>query len=691
MNRTSLERPSKRVRQACEPCRRKKAKCPGEQPVCSLCARLRQRCAYAGERRRSLPHATPDGSPSVATTTAADAPEVRISRTLEDRLGSLESKMGKVLDALERNSSRDEQQRTNDLSLRPSTLSGPITSSMISAITPLPTWEKVLAVAELYLLYCESQPLPLFQRDSFLSSLSTRDPEILYAILALSIRFSGEDCQGLNDLASLVSGYTEVARGLVMRRVSEGPVELSTLQCLCLLSLIDFTNGNTHRSSIHSSLAMNLAQCANLGSETHATLSAVVREERRRCFWSICLSKRFHGVEFDSMGFPDGSFPPFPQSPERPHSPFSPSSAADEARSTGMEDQGIIAYVIILSEVFAKTTRYVRRHGRPSSVPPWSSQSEYSKIITLQMDLETRMPYIHRFKPANLSERTAEELQANRGYWGPWFLNQFLYHTNLCLLNHPLLLSLSLRNFRNSIPEIFLQHTSDLISSHTTWIIHFINYFEEKNFIVSDPLLGYSAAVVATIELQLSFTEDKTIRQEKRDRFYRCVKFVETIGQRWPHMAQLADKLQRLEGAVSATYQPEPRAQNKSLLIDLSRFWEILEYSFNRDTGSARRLFGDSLYSEPPTIDTEVSQTSPLPEPTRLNSHSEQSHPGSRMSEYGFQPALPVGSHYAMGSAISPRQPDFFNDELSILATNFFSQGQEFLRGSDNREGIGNF
>jgi hypothetical protein len=121
-------------------------------------------------------------------------------------------------------------------------MSGPIISSVISPITPLPTWEKVLAVAELYLLYCESQPLPLFHRDSFISSLSTRDPEILYAILALSLRFSDEDCQLLNDLASLVSGYTEVARGLVMRRVSDGPVELSTLQCLCLLSLIDFTS-----------------------------------------------------------------------------------------------------------------------------------------------------------------------------------------------------------------------------------------------------------------------------------------------------------------------------------------------------------------------------------------------------------------------------------------------------------------
>jgi hypothetical protein len=75
---TYPERPAKRVRQACELCRsdhgscplatlylanqysrRKKAKCPGEQPVCSLCARLRQQCVYADERRRPPPTEEP--------------------------------------------------------------------------------------------------------------------------------------------------------------------------------------------------------------------------------------------------------------------------------------------------------------------------------------------------------------------------------------------------------------------------------------------------------------------------------------------------------------------------------------------------------------------------------------------------------------------------------------------------------
>lgn len=284
---------------------------------------------------------------------------------------------------------------------------------------------------------------------------------------------------------------------------------------------------------------MNLAQCANLGQEPRSAMSSVVREERRRCFWSICLLKRLHSRDFSLLGTPEVEVPPFPKSPDRPVRFLSPGLPTAEVRRSDMEDEGIIAYVITLSEVFARTARYVRLHGRPSNVPPWSPHSEYSKILALQMDLETRMPYIHRFKPANLGERSSEDLQAHRDYWGPWFLNQFMYHTSLCLLNHPLLLSLSLRNFRSTIPEIFLQHTSDLISSHTTWIIHFINYFEEKSFLVSDPLLGYSASVVATIELQLSFTDNSTIREQKRERFTKCVQFVQQIGERWPHMARL--------------------------------------------------------------------------------------------------------------------------------------------------------
>lgn len=114
-------------------------------------------------------------------------------------------------------------------------------SSVTSLSAVLPPWDEVMPIAELYLLYCDSQPLPLFHRSSFLASLPTRDVEIIYAVFALSLRFS-DTYQNSGDLTEEINGYAEVARGLVMKRVSEGPVEVSTLQCLCLLSLVDFTS-----------------------------------------------------------------------------------------------------------------------------------------------------------------------------------------------------------------------------------------------------------------------------------------------------------------------------------------------------------------------------------------------------------------------------------------------------------------
>jgi len=149
------------------------------------------------------------------------------------------------------------------------------------------------------------------------------------------------------------------------------------------------------------------------------------------------------------------------------------------------------------------------------------------------------MPYIHRFEPAKFSQKSVEHLDSNRDYWGPWLFIQFLYHTNLCLLNHPLLLSLRLRNFKCVIPEIFLQHTSDLISSHATWIINFIDMLEAKPFKVTDPFLGHCVAIIATIYLQESFVDDPGTRREKQDNFDKCLKFIRGFGEQWPHLGRI--------------------------------------------------------------------------------------------------------------------------------------------------------
>jgi hypothetical protein len=281
---------------------------------------------------------------------------------------------------------------------------------------------------------------------------------------------------------------------------------------------------------------MSLAHNAGLTSEPHQDLPEREKEELRRCFWSLFLLKRLHGADFMVLDFSaEDNFPWYPKTTGNSFN----SNLGSNPEATEHLDKGIVAYAIQLSEVWFKVTRYARRRGKPNAQPPWSSQSDYSTILAHQMDFETRMPLIHRFEPAKFSQKTIEQLDANRDYWGPWLFVQFLYHTNLCLLNHPLLLSLRLRNFKCVIPEIFLQHTADLISSHASWIINFIDMLEAKAFQVTDPFLGHCVAIVSTIYLQESFVDNPGTREEKQACFDKCLKFIRGFGPQWPHLGRI--------------------------------------------------------------------------------------------------------------------------------------------------------
>jgi len=104
----------------------------------------------------------------------------------------------------------------------------------------LPPWDVILSTGKNYLLYCDCQPLPLFDRSTFIQRLKEREPEVLFSLLGLALRFN-EDGPYHEGQSTPIQDYVEAARVLVMKKVMNGAVELSTIQSLCLLSLIDFT------------------------------------------------------------------------------------------------------------------------------------------------------------------------------------------------------------------------------------------------------------------------------------------------------------------------------------------------------------------------------------------------------------------------------------------------------------------
>lgn len=80
----------------------------------------------------------------------------------------------------------------------------------------------------------------LFPNRSCLASLGKRDPELLLAIEALGVRFKRPGVVD-QDIQLEIKRKTERACQMVMMRLASGTVELSTIQTLCLLSMLEFT------------------------------------------------------------------------------------------------------------------------------------------------------------------------------------------------------------------------------------------------------------------------------------------------------------------------------------------------------------------------------------------------------------------------------------------------------------------
>lgn len=604
----------KRTRQACEPCRRKKSKCTGERPGCSTCARLRQRCFYAAELRSGL-----GGEPSTADGPTNVHGDTATSETLSNRVRSLESTLAQVLENLRQNGQSQHAPRPSPrhggtdgdaTTAIPSAESLPA-SHRLATTDLLPPWPVVLTVARDYLRYCDIQPIPLFDPESFIDTLADRDPEVIYGVLALAGRFSGDqDSPQQRDGAA----YTREAHRLVMERVTEGRVELSTIQSLCLLSLIEFYDGSIDQSRMHGSLAITLAHCAGMHREFNRLDSQPLAEERRRCYWGVVMLLRLlgwasqGGWEESNRGsqallFPTSYTSPLAEAPETGHRTWTEAERLD----------GILSTVLQLAEIWSLTQDYVRTRGRSgggrNAVAPWAPTSQYSRALQTLMDVGRDLPALHRDRCIRLADVTTEDLHSDRSraYWAPWFLCHFLYHTSICLLNHPLLMTLQFQGGRG-FSEVFLQQTAHLASYHTLWLLHFIDFFDARQFVVTDPLFGYCTAVVATIELQQSFSNERTQQLKARINYDHCMAFLHKMSRDWPYVHRLTQKVEALADQMS-----QHDINDSTLTVDISGFLEILDLaSSSRVHGrpSSSSIFGPTLCRQ--ASDEETSNPTPL-------------------------------------------------------------------------------
>lgn len=108
----------------------------------------------------------------------------------------------------------------------------------------------------------------------------------------------------------------------------------------------------------------------------------------------------------------------------------------------------------------------------------------------------------------------------------------------ICLLNHPLLITLQLQAKEND-SELFRQQSSFYVARHVHWILHFVAFIEARGFQITDPIPGYCAAVVATIETQLIYSVDEATREKKKRNIDSCRRFIRNLIPSMPSMEEM--------------------------------------------------------------------------------------------------------------------------------------------------------
>lgn len=276
-------------------------------------------------------------------------------------------------------------------------------------------------------------------------------------------------------------------------------------------------------------------------------------------------------------------------------------------------DNGVMDFVIEMSVEWVKVMSYVKDClSFTPDISPWFTSSRYASALAGVMSIETRLQPLHRYKHVTFRDLTLEDLEECREYWAPWLLSRFLYHTMICLLNHPLLVTLQLQTKGND-SELFREQSSFYVARHVHWILHFIAFIEARKFRITDPVIGYCAAVIATIESQLIYSVDEVTAEKKQRNIQSCRRLIRSLAPSHPSMADLVSYYSKLDAAsnvendqsnlhasqdrklgdlrtvISTTYTSNIN-NTSSVSVDLSRIRDILDICPRSSTRSTSIL-----------------------------------------------------------------------------------------------------
>ncbi|PSN60162.1 hypothetical protein BS50DRAFT_579334 [Corynespora cassiicola Philippines] len=542
--------PTRRARQACENCRRKKSKCPGERPECSFCVRLRQRCIYAVSERSSERSNSQDVRPEATTARSQNSvPERQTSpsHVTSQRLSAVEERLQELTSALNHRILQD--QRSNQRQIPPRST----TWSHFTTELRLPEDLVHEGIAIYFSNFC-NQPCPILDHvfRQGLPSAHQLPTIVLPAMLALSLRSSTHSF--INDRQkklSTVEKLTNYSWSLLTEAYSDFELSDAYFQALCLLAQVDFADGKPARAQAQLALGSRLAQTRGmLKSVSNSVDNPHHRIQRHEIVWSLFMLERmFIGGNVHMPSIPNPSFD-LPAFQGGPLHPDDQSSHIPNGTVSSPRTPGIVATYIEVLRIWETVIADLHQSSSDNEIPFWRHDSSRAKIVSQLLEFEMSAEH-HTYLSVGPATQVLERPHL-RNYYLTWLFFEIAHSSIHCCINHPFIIFMKTRQLGGRVPLTFLQKSYESSIIYANWVSKFVSEMETADLYLHDPFIGYMIGIATSIHIEHSISKNSAVASSARRKLRKCLNFLMKLSVEWPSMQVIIDILEKIQNRMNA-------------------------------------------------------------------------------------------------------------------------------------------
>ncbi|KAH9866285.1 hypothetical protein J1614_008851 [Plenodomus biglobosus] len=487
-------RTSKRPRQACLNCRRKKVKCHGERPSCSFCARLLQECVYP-----STPWIiNSDKKPTTNNSTE----EISSSHDFDSRKSPKEAWVNQF--GPNSDSSQNGTKNADEIGMP---LSSNLTFSTMG-YEDLPHLSPNQSPAS-------RQPKPRATADPTIlppPEPTDRDHRLVQAATLLAL-LDFTACK--HETAWLKIGLAvSVAQALHMMKEPE--------------KTLSFSAQEERRRTLWSIYLLD--KMATCGRDRPSLFLDRTIELQLPCsdasFWMSTSEKVVTLEGFNSL---------------------------DDSQ---IQNVAPSALTIVLASVLNQTANYAFKHIKSDGhKPPWDHTSEYQAICSQLTRFETLFDSYGDIQKQILEEPKNFDGSSNLQITESLIFAYVLYNLSHCLLQHPFLLRRRLEDCSVRIPTRFFARAIESAANHAQEISRTLANATRAKYKVSATILGYSSLVAGSINGLFQHSTDDTVRSSSAAALLENFEHLKTKSRYWKTSARMINTLARFS-KESARYSP---------------------------------------------------------------------------------------------------------------------------------------